>query len=204
LVCFRFYEFKEIWESVGQAHGRVAWECRAKKRKPIACGEQKIESRKRDDCHPGFRDLQLDAAQPAGARTKAALKPPHSKRWRECESPGGGGASGARNGFRRPCATLGFRFRCASARQAGSVAARPMPPRQVLGKNRLTMVSSCHDMVNIQSESGAPSPGSLISPPPRPLVNPIMPSYTAFTSDHCKVIRSLHSKERRPVKTPFS
>jgi hypothetical protein len=35
------------------------------------------ECRKRDDCHPGFWDLQLDASQQEAARTKAVLKPPH-------------------------------------------------------------------------------------------------------------------------------
>ena len=72
------------------------------------------------------------------ARTKAALKTPQSKRWRVCGSRDGWNIFGARKEFRRPSrlrpaatrqdAALGFRLRCASARQAGWAAARALPP----------------------------------------------------------------------------
>ena len=39
------------------------------------------------------------------------------------------GAFGFADAFRRACASLGFRLRCASGRQAGPVAARPVTPR---------------------------------------------------------------------------
>jgi len=75
-----------------------------------------------------MRDVQLEAAQPEGTQTKAALKTPQSKRWRAGQDPQDGDTLGTRNGFRRPCAALGIRLRCASARQAGVVAAQPLPP----------------------------------------------------------------------------
>jgi hypothetical protein len=39
--------------------------------------------------HPGHRELQLDAPQREGARTKAAVNAPHSKRWRVGQNPSG-------------------------------------------------------------------------------------------------------------------
>jgi len=40
-----------------------------------------------DECHPGRRDLQLEAAPREGARTKAAANAPQSKRWRVRQNP---------------------------------------------------------------------------------------------------------------------